>query len=440
MASSPDVTVIGGGLAGCEAAWRAANSGCRVTLHEMRPIRPTAAHKTPYLAELVCSNSFRSADPQNAAGLLKEEMRRMGSLVMRCADEARLPAGSALAVDREIFAQGISRAIEDHPAIKIIRQETKSIPDDRPAVVATGPLTSDALAESLRKATRADALSFYDAISPIIDGETVDRSRVFYASRYEKGGADYLNCPMTEEEYDRFYDALMAAEKVPSKSFEEIPYFEGCMPIEVMAERGRQTLLFGPMKPVGLVDPKTGKIPFAVLQLRREDRFESCYNMVGFQTKLTWPEQKRVLRMIPGLENAEFLRYGSLHRNTFINSPLLLRPTLELKSLPGLFLAGQLVGVEGYIESAAMGILAGRNAARIASGLEPEVPPRATAVGSLIAYITESSPRSFQPMNINFGLFPPLPARVRNRALRRQDVVARAIEEIERWNARSGIS
>lgn len=434
------VTIVGGGLAGCEAAWQAAASGGRVTLYEMRPERPTPAHKTPYLAELVCSNSFRSADPQNAAGLLKEEMRRLGSLVMRCAEEARLPAGSALAVDREIFAQAMSRAIESHPAIKVVRCEVGTIPDETPAVIATGPLTSDALAEALRKATRADALAFYDAISPIVDAETVDKSRLFYASRYEKGGADYLNCPMTAEEYDRFYDALMSAEKVPCKPFEEIPYFEGCMPIEVMAERGKQTLLFGPMRPVGLVDPRTGGTPFAVVQLRHENRFETCYNMVGFQTKLTWPEQKRVLRMIPGLERVEFLRFGSLHRNTFVNSPLLLRPTLELKEHPGLFLAGQLVGVEGYIESSAMGILAGRNAARVARGLEPLAPPRATAVGSLIAYITESSPRHFQPMNINFGLFSPLPAKIRNKEARRWGVIARAIEEIERWSERSAIS
>ncbi|HET6371238.1 MAG TPA: methylenetetrahydrofolate--tRNA-(uracil(54)-C(5))-methyltransferase (FADH(2)-oxidizing) TrmFO, partial [Nitrospiria bacterium] len=326
---SRELIVIGGGFAGCEAAWQAAQRGVRVTLYEMRPVQMTPAHKTGHLAELVCSNSLGSSDPTSAPGLLKEEMRRLGSLTLRCAEESRVPAGSALAVDREIFAKRMTDALASHPSVTILREEVKSIPEDRLTIISTGPLTTDHLAEEIRRKIRSDYLYFYDAISPIVDAESIDSTIVFRASRYGKGGEDYLNCPMTEEEYGRFYDAMMSAERIASKDFEKIPYFESCLPIEVLAERGRQSPLFGPMKPVGLIDPRTGVQPFAVVQLRREDRFGMSYNMVGFQTKLKWPEQKRVFRMIPGLEKAEFLRLGSLHRNTFINSPLVLTATLR---------------------------------------------------------------------------------------------------------------
>ena len=348
MAQIPELTVLGGGLAGCEAAWQAAERGVTVALYEMRPQRPTAAHKTDQLAELVCSNSLGSVDITNAAGILKEEMRRLGSLIVRVADTCTVPAGAALAVDRVEFAARITKEISTHPNITVIREEMPTIPERGPVIVATGPLTSDALADSLKTLTRAERLYFFDAISPIVDGETIDRSIAFGASRYNKGGADYLNCPMSRAEYDAFYDALIAAEKVPVREFEKTPYFEGCMPIEVQADRGRQTLLFGPMKPVGLVDPRTGARPYAVVQLRPEDHHGQAYNMVGFQTKLKWPEQKRVFRMIPGLERAEFLRLGSLHRNTFINAPLLLRETLQFRQDSRIFFAGQIVGVEGY--------------------------------------------------------------------------------------------
>ncbi|HZS93396.1 MAG TPA: methylenetetrahydrofolate--tRNA-(uracil(54)-C(5))-methyltransferase (FADH(2)-oxidizing) TrmFO, partial [Chloroflexota bacterium] len=359
-----DIVIVGGGLAGSEAAWQAANRGARVTLYEMRPKEPTKAHKTGLLAELVCSNSLGSGDILSAPGILKEEMRRLNSLIVRVADEVRVPAGSALAVDREAFARKVTEALEEHPNVRIIREEITAVPTDCVCIIATGPLTSDRLSQAIADLTHAKHLYFYDAISPIIDADSIDMDVVFRASRYDKGGDDYLNCPMDEETYNKFYEALLAAEKVQPKDFEKIPYFEGCIPIEVMAERGRQTMQFGPLKPVGLEDPRTGARPYAVVQLRAENAHGTCYNMVGFQTKLTYPEQKRVFRMIPGLENAEFLRYGSLHRNTFINSPLLLRETLQLKARGTVFFAGQIVGVEGYTESAAMGGLAGINAAR----------------------------------------------------------------------------
>lgn len=435
--TSPELTVLGGGLAGCEAAWQAAERGVTVALYEMRPARPTAAHKTDQLAELVCSNSLGSSEITNAAGILKEEMRRLGSLVVRVADTCRVPAGAALAVDRAEFAARITKEISTHPHITVVREEMPEIPASGPVIVATGPLTSDALAESLKKLTRAERLYFFDAISPIVDGETVDRSIAFPASRYNKGGDDYLNCPMTEAEYDAFYAALIAAEKVPTREFEKTPYFEGCMPIEVQADRGRQTLLFGPMKPVGLVDPRTGQRPFAVVQLRPEDVHGQAYNLVGFQTKLKWPEQKRVFRMIPGLANAEFLRFGSLHRNTFINAPLLLRETLQLRYDPRIFFAGQIVGVEGYTESAGMGLLAGINAAHVIQHKPLLIPPPTTTLGTLITYLTTSDPRHFQPMNVNLGLFPPLPTRIVQRDIRRQKIVDRALTDLDRWKTQS---
>lgn len=438
--SALELMIIGGGLAGSEAAWQAARQGVRVKLFEMRPQVHTPAHKTESLAELVCSNSLGSNDPLNASGILKDEMRRLGSLVIRAADDSTVPAGSALAVDREAFSRRVSEAIEQNANISVIREEVGEVPSDGVALIATGPLTSDRLAESLRYLTRAEHLYFYDSIAPIIDGESVEMDKVFRASRYDKGSADYLNCPMTREEYDQFYRALLAAEKVPAKSFEKIPYFEGCIPIEVMAERGRETLVFGPMKPVGLIDPRTGTRPYAVVQLRQEDVFGSCYNMVGFQTKLTWPEQRRVLRMIPGLARAEFLRYGSLHRNTFINAPFVLKDTLQVRRKPALLLAGQLVGVEGYVESAAMGLIAGINGARLLKGLDPIRPPETTAHGSLLAYLTRSSPRHFQPMNINFGLFPPETPAIRDRQVRRKEIARRAMEDLNRWCQQNSLS
>ncbi len=435
-----DVVIIGGGLAGSEAAWQAASRGARVTLYEMRPKESTQAHKTGLLAELVCSNSLGSGDLLSAPGILKEEMRRLNSLVMRVADEVRVPAGAAVAVDRDLFAQRITHALEGHPNVRILREEIKEIPTDCVCIVATGPLTSESMALAIRNLTHSDSLYFFDAISPIIEADSINMDAVFRASRYEKGGADYLNCPMDEATYDAFYTALLSAEKVQPKEFEKAPYFEGCIPIEVMAERGRQTMLFGPLKPVGLEDPKTQTRPHAVVQLRAENVHESCYNMVGFQTKLTYPEQRRVFRLIPGLEKAEFLRYGSLHRNTFVNSPQLLRDTLQLKVRGTTFLAGQLVGVEGYTESAAMGGLAGINATRGLAGLPLVTPPPTTAHGSLLTYITTCEPRHFQPINTNFGLFPPLPSRVRDKDQKRRLIGQRALEEFGVWKTRFELS
>ena len=435
-----DVVIIGGGLAGSEAAWQAAERGAKVTLYEMRPKKETAAHKTSNLAEIVCSNSLGSADPMSAPGILKEEMRLLNSLVIRAAELARVPAGSALAVDRDIFAQEITRTLESHPNIKIIREEIQEIPSDALCIVATGPLTSESLSLALAMLTSKKNLAFFDAISPIIDAESIDMDKVFRASRYDKGGADYLNCPMDEEAYTAFYDALMAAEKVEAKDFEKVPYFEGCIPIEVMAERGKQTLTFGPMKPVGLTDPRTGKRPHAVLQLRAENQYGSCYNMVGFQTKLKYPEQQRVFRMIPGLGKAEFLRLGSIHRNTFVNSPEILRNTLQVKMRGTTFLAGCIIGVEGYVESAATGGLAGINAARALADLPLLTPPLATAHGALINYITTSDAKHFQPMNTNFGLFPPLPTKIRDKEQKRRMIHQRAMDEFKAWKTQFALS
>ncbi len=435
-----DIVIVGGGLAGSEAAWQAANRGAKVTLYEMRPKEMTKAHKTGGLAELVCSNSLGSTDPQNAPGILKEEMRRLGSLIITSAEHTRVPAGSALAVDRDQFSLKITQALEGHPNIRILHEEIGEIPTDCLCIIATGPLTSDKLSQSIRAVSQSQHLYFFDAISPIIDADSINMDIVFRASRYDKGGDDYLNCPMTDAQYNTFYDALMAAEKVQLKEFEKTPYFEACIPIEVMAERGRQTMQFGPLKPVGLEDPRTGLRPSAVVQLRTENVHRTCYNMVGFQTKLTYPEQKRVFRLIPGLEQAEFLRYGSLHRNTFINSPQLLLSTLQCKARGTLFFAGQLVGVEGYTESAAMGGLAGINAARALAGMPLLAPPPTTAHGCLIAHIASSDPRHFQPMNTNFGLFPPLPQVPRDKEKKRQLIAQRAFEDFESWKTRSGLS
>ena len=440
MGMRDDIVIIGGGLAGSEAAWQAANRGAKVTLYEMRPKEMTKAHKTGGLAELVCSNSLGSADPLNAPGILKEEMRRLGSLIITSAEQARVPAGSALAVDRDQFSLKITQALESHPNVRILHEEITEIPTDCLCIIATGPLTSDKLSAAIRAVTQSHHLYFFDAISPIIDAESINMDIVFAASRYDKGGADYLNCPMDETQYNTFYDALMAAEKVQPKEFEKTPYFEACIPIEVMAERGRQTMLFGPLKPVGLEDPRTGKRPTAVIQLRTENVHRTCYNMVGFQTKLTYPEQKRVFRMIPGLEQAEFLRYGSLHRNTFINSPQLLLNTLQFKSRGTLFFAGQLVGVEGYTESAAMGGFAGINAARALAGLPLVTPPATTAHGCLVGHVASSDPKHFQPMNTNYGLFPPLAQPTRDKEKKRQLIAQRAREDFERWMTQSALS
>jgi methylenetetrahydrofolate--tRNA-(uracil-5-)-methyltransferase len=435
-----DLVIIGGGLAGSEAAWQAAKYGARVTLYEMRPKEPTPAHQTGFLAELVCSNSLGSDDSLSAPGILKAEMRRLGSLIIQTAEEARVPAGAALAVDRDIFAQKITQALESHPNIRIIHEHVATIPADAVVIIATGPLTSDALAADLRALTHSQHLYFFDAIAPIVDADSIDHALTFKASRYDKGAADYVNCPMTKEEYETFYQAILAAEKVVPKEFEKVPYFEGCIPIEVMAERGRDTMMFGPLKPVGLVDPKTNTRPYAVVQLRMENKYGTCYNLVGFQTKLTYGAQKRVFRMIPGLANAEFLRYGSVHRNTFVNAPAVLQNSLQLKYQPRLFIAGQLVGVEGYTEAAASGGLAGINAARLLQGLDPATPPETTAHGALLNYIASSDPRHFQPMNINYGLFPPLPARIRDKQDRQRRTGQRALEDFTTWMQRSALS
>jgi len=428
-----DIVIIGGGLAGSEAAWQAASRGAKVTLYEMRPKEMTQAHKTGGLAELVCSNSLGSTDLLNAPGILKEEMRRLNSLIIRVADEVRVPAGSALAVDREQFSLKITQALEGHPNIRILHEEVTEIPTDCLCILATGPLTSDKLSQAIAQLTHTKHLYFYDAISPIVDADSINMDVVFFASRYDKGGDDYLNCPMDEPAYNAFYDALLAAEKVQPKEFEKTSYFEGCIPIEVMAERGRQTMQFGPLKPVGLVNPKTGLQAHAVVQLRTENAHRSCYNLVGFQTKLTYGDQKRVFRMIPGLEQAEFLRYGSLHRNTFINSPQLLRDTLQFKARGTLFFAGQLVGVEGYTDSAAMGGLAGINAVRGLKGLPLVTPPPTTAHGCLLSYITTTDPRHFQPMNTNFGLFPPLATPTKDKERKRRLTGQRALEDLTAW-------
>ena len=481
------VRIVGGGLAGSEAAWQAASRGVPVTLYEMRPARPTAVHKTDRLAELVCSNSFRGDKLDNAVGLLKEEMRRLGSLVMRAAEASRVPAGAALAVDRERFAETVTRALVEHPLVTIVREELTAIPastETDPVIVATGPLTSDALSAEIARMIGAEHLYFYDAISPIVLAETIDGSRVFRASRWDRslrssfrlrqgyggppkrearrlvdklrttessnadgepvepraaacgvddGEGDYLNCPFTREEYDRFYDALVTAESATVHDFDKERFFEGCLPIEVMAHRGRDTLRFGPMKPVGLADPRTGREPYAVVQLRQDNLAGDHFSLVGFQTQITWGEQARVLRLIPGLEQAEFVRFGMVHRNTYVNGPTVLAETWQVRARPTLFFAGQMSGVEGYVESAASGLLAGLNAAALAQGEHVSAPPRTTAIGALAYYVSHANPAHYEPSNITFGIIEPLPGAPRGKKLRNIALSARALADLERW-------
>lgn len=430
------IQIIGGGLAGCEAAWQAAQRGCQVELYEMKPTRFSPAHESELLGELVCSNSLRSNAPDTAVGLLKEEMRRLYSLVIRAAEASAVPAGTALAVDRQQFAEYLTRVMDAHPRITVIREEVTALPEtDRPLILATGPLTSEAMTASLIALTGEKHLAFYDAIAPIIAADSLNMERIYRKSRWDDDTpGDYLNCPMDEAEYNAFIELLGNAQTVPLKAFEEPKYFEGCLPIEVMCARGHDTLRFGPMKPVGLADPRTGREPHAVVQLRAENLDGTSYNLVGFQTKLTYAEQQRVFRSIPGLEQAEFVRFGSIHRNTFICAPVLLDQFLQMKKRPGLFLAGQLSGVEGYVESTAMGLLAGINAARLAQGQAMAAPPAGTALGALIRHLTETDPAHFQPSNVNFGLFPPLLGRVRkkDRGGQRVELALRLLEEWKR--------
>jgi len=458
------IIVIGGGLAGAEAAWQAAQAGASVRLYEMRPTLRTPAHQTDFLAELVCSNSLKSESLDDASGLLKTEMRSLDSMILRCAEAHRVPAGSALAVDREAFAAAVTQTIADHPAIEVVREEVPAIPTDRPVIVASGPLTADRLAADLtdrfaaclepqtaeprtaepRTAAPhaasprgAQLLYFYDAISPIVAAESINCNVAYAAARYGVGGADYLNCPLTREEYQRFREALLTGERYPLHEFEKAQYFEGCLPMEELAERGEDTLRFGPLRPVGLRDPRTGKRPFAVVQLRQENRGPegrpTMYNLVGFQTRLRRGDQTKALRLIPGLERAEILRYGSVHRNTFLTAPLLLEDTLQFRGDPGVFFAGQLTGVEGYLESAATGLLAGLNAVRLATGAPLLRPPRTSMLGGLLHYLTTASPAAFQPINANFGLVPVLPQVVRDRQERNRLLASRAQADFGAW-------
>ena len=478
------IRVVGGGLAGSEAAWQAASMGVPVTLHEMRPVVRTAVHQSDQLAELVCSNSFRGDKLDNAVGLLKEEMRRLGSLVMQVADRARVPAGAALAVDRHEFARGVTAALEGHPLVTISRGEVEAIPESSagsPVIVATGPLTSDALSRDIARFVGREHLAFFDAISPIVLAESIDMDKVFRQSRWDRslhpsdrGGTglasqalspllpngagvrieagqalsplspngaevqveqqgDYLNCPFTNDEYRRFHEAVVTAEKAEAHDFDNTKFFEGCLPIEVMAQRGVDTLRFGPMKPAGLRDPRTGRRPYAVVQLRQDTLAGDHYSLVGFQTQMKWGEQARVLRMIPGLERAEFVRFGMIHRNTYINAPTVLSDTWQARLRPSLFFAGQVSGVEGYVESAASGLVAGRNAARLALGLEPEPAPRTTAIGALAYYVSHADPRRYDPTNITFGIIPPLDAPPKSRTDRALATSARALEHLEAW-------
>jgi methylenetetrahydrofolate--tRNA-(uracil-5-)-methyltransferase len=462
----PSLRIVGGGLAGCEAAWQAAARGVSVTLSEMRPVRPTDVHTSDRLAELVCSNSLRGDKLDNAVGLLKEEMRRLGSLIMRAADATRVPAGAALAVDRHAFADLVTRDIAAHPLITVVREEVREIPEPRgpehPVILATGPLTSEDLAAAVSAFVGQDALYFYDAISPIVLAESIDRTKVFRASRYDRslrgaadvtpgaddrggpacgvddGQGDYLNCPFTKAEYQAFYDALTHAESATVHDFDRERFFEGCLPIEVLASRGPDTLRFGPMKPVGLTDPKTGRWPYAVVQLRQDTLAGEHYSLVGFQTQLKWGEQSRVLRLIPGLEQAEFVRFGMVHRNTYVNGPTVLRETWQTRARPDLFFAGQMSGVEGYVESAASGLLAGINAAALARGGTPRPVPRTTAIGALAYYVSHATAATYEPSNITFGIMEPLPEAPRGRAERRQAIADRALRELGAWVAASG--
>ncbi|MFI3730305.1 FADH(2)-oxidizing methylenetetrahydrofolate--tRNA-(uracil(54)-C(5))-methyltransferase TrmFO [Vagococcus fluvialis] len=425
------VTVIGAGLAGSEAAFQAAEAGVKVDLYEMRKLKKTPAHHTDKFAELVCTNSLRANNITNAAGLLKEEMRTLDSVIISSADKHQVPAGGALAVDREGFSSEVTERVSNHPNITIHHEEITEIPEDGITIIATGPLTSEPLAESIKEFTESEGLYFYDAAAPIIDKNTIDMDKVYLKSRYDKGEAAYLNCPMNKDEFYAFREALVTAEVAPLKSFEKEKFFEGCMPIEVMANRGEKTMTFGPLKPVGLEDPKTGKRPYAVVQLRQDDAAASLFNIVGFQTHLKWGEQKRIIQMIPGLENAEIVRYGVMHRNTFMNSPELLNPTYQSRKRSNLLFAGQMTGVEGYIESAASGLVAGINAARLSKGEEPVIFPQTTAMGSMAHYITHTSGKNFQPMNVNFGIFPELPERIRDKKERYEAIANRALEDMK---------
>ncbi|MDM5338060.1 FADH(2)-oxidizing methylenetetrahydrofolate--tRNA-(uracil(54)-C(5))-methyltransferase TrmFO [Fictibacillus enclensis] len=426
------VNVIGAGLAGSEAAWQIAKRGIKVHLYEMRPKKQTPAHHTDKFAELVCSNSLRSNTLTNAVGVLKEEMRKLDSVIIASADDCSVPAGGALAVDRHEFAALVTERVKNHPNVTVFEEEVTNIPDG-PTIIATGPLTSKGLSDSLKALTSEDYLYFYDAAAPILDVESIDMDKVYLKSRYDKGEAAYLNCPMTEEEFDRFYEALIAAETVPLKEFEKEIFFEGCMPIEVMASRGKKTMLFGPLKPVGLEDPKTGKQPYAVVQLRQDNSAGTLYNIVGFQTHLKWGPQKEVIQLIPGLEKAEIVRYGVMHRNTFINSPNLLKKTYQFKDREDLFFAGQMTGVEGYVESAASGLIAGINASRLMEDKELLEFPQETAIGSMAHYITTANSKNFQPMNANFGLLPALETRIRNKKERYEALAGRALETIQNF-------
>lgn len=436
MENNDHIIIAGGGLAGSEAAWQAAQRGVRVKLYEMKPGRHSPAHHSDNLSELVCSNSLRSDRLENAVGVLKEEMRRMDSLIMKCADETRVPAGGALAVDREGFSKKVTEYIENHPLIELIHQEITKIDLSKidtahPFIVATGPLTSEGLSPAIAEITGKESLYFYDAAAPIVSADSIDMSKAFRAARYDRGEADYINCPMDREQYQCFYDALISAETAEMKQFEKEILFEGCMPVESMAKRGRDTLLFGPLKPVGLINPATGKEAYAVVQLRQDNAEATMYNIVGFQTHLKWPEQKRVFGMIPGLENAEFMRYGVMHRNTYIHSPQLLDATYQMKSHPGLYFAGQMTGVEGYIESASSGMTAGINAALRMLGQPPLEFTPDTATGALSSYISNASVQNFQPMNVNFGIFAPLPGKYRDKKKKYADYAERALKTIE---------
>jgi methylenetetrahydrofolate--tRNA-(uracil-5-)-methyltransferase len=434
-----DVIVIGGGFAGVEAAWQAANAGARVRLYEMRPVKSTPAHRTDRLSEIVCSNSLKSDEPGTAPYLLKEELRRGDSLVMQAAAETRVPAGAALAVDRHKFAALITERIEAHPGIEVIREEVTELPDDAITIIATGPLTSEALTETIMRLTGSGQLYFYDAIAPIIAAESIDETIAFRAARYGKGGDDYLNCPFTEEEYARFHAELLGARSVPLHRFEETRWFEACLPIEELARRGVDTLRYGPMKPVGLADPRTGREPYAAVQLRQENVLADAYSMVGFQNHLRFGEQERVLRLIPGLENAEFMQFGQIHRNTFICSPRVLGPTLQMREQPETLFAGQITGVEGYVESVATGWLAGINAARVSQGEQPITAPSLSATGALCRYVSEARAENFQPANITFALLEPLPPELRKKVKRKRDrhdlQVKQALEQWDEWLA-----
>ena len=437
------ITIIGAGLAGCEAAWQCARRGMKVTLYEMRPVRSTPAHQTADFGELVCSNSLKSESENTAPWLLKQEMRRAGSLLLQCADASAVPAGHALAVDRVEFSRRIMEAIASEPLIDIRREEVTTIDENGGiTIVASGPLTSDELSQEIARLTGNSQLYFYDSISPVVETDSIDHSKVYLAARYDKGTADYINCPFTKEEYDRFYDALIDAQSAEGHEWEKLNYFEGCLPIEEIARRGRDTLRFGPMKPVGLKDPRTGKMPYAVVQLRSENLRADSYNFVGFQNHLRFGEQARVLRLIPGLENAKFLRYGQIHRNTYLNAPTLLNQALQMKRHPNVFFAGQICGVEGYTESIAAGLLAGMHAAAFATGEQPLTPPRESALGSLIHYICHAEPKNFQPANITFDLLPPLDEdtrrRFRDKRERHRLQCQYALEAFEGWWSKAG--